>query len=156
MKQPESIVPTGITKVDFVPIGAFPDSFGGSFEFEDVRGQHTCWRMGTQTADAFSTGLPDASTKKLFYTSKVKVFFPVREDYFAVRTVAIRGAATTERVLRAVESTAALAMAHHIIKDLGKPKATQEDVRRLLRPLVCCHLFCRRIGGGNHVYVRLQ
>jgi hypothetical protein len=58
-------------------------------------------------------------------------------------------------VLRAVEAAGEAAMAYHLAHDLDTPGATVEQARRLLRSLVCCHLLCRRVGGGNHVYVRL-
>ena len=147
----------GITRVDFVPVGGFPDGFGGSLSFEKPRGGHACWRLGSQSADQFVATLSQETKtmkKALFHTNKLKVFFPVHDRYFAVRSATTRGAPTLPRVLRAIEAAGEAAMAYHLERDLGKPGATKDDVRRLLGPVVCCHLVLRRVGGGNHVYVR--
>ena len=75
--------------------------------------------------------------------------------YFLGRYVTIRGTATLARVLHAIETVAAQAIAWHLVEELGWRSVTYADVRRCLRDYVVCRLLCRRSGGDNRVYVRL-
>ena len=168
-------LPRGMTTVEFVE--RFPDDYAQFMLFEDSRGRQRGWRLGSQTADAFlaTADLQRPATDVIFHSRKVRIFFPVvpalmpgeahsggpgagvdgDAPYFAVRSTTLRGAPTLAWVLRAVEVVAAQAMALHLDSDLGRPGATYGDARRCLRNYVACRLLCRRVGGGNHVYVRL-
>jgi hypothetical protein len=156
-KKPDSSVVSvaGITRVAFLAEGKLASAAGG-LPFEDVRGRSVCWRLGRVSAadfaaDSGAVGMND----RLFHSSRVKIFFPIGTQYFAVRSVTINGAPTTARVLRAIETTAHMATAYHLKRDLGRQKPTLGDVREALSGAVICHLMCQRVGGGNHVYVRL-
>jgi hypothetical protein len=145
----------GVTRAPFVPQGDLPESIGW-YRFEDKRGQSVCWRLGRDSAAEFveksgAVGMGD----QLFHTNKVKIFYPIADEYFATRSVTINGSATASRVLKAIEQTAQMATAFHLQKDLGNARPTASEVAAELSGAVVCHLMCKRVGGGNHVYVRL-
>ena len=172
-------LPRGMTTVEFVDV--FPDKYAKFIVFEDERGRGRCWRLGSQSADAFIAAQPGLQFlhEPIFHTPKLRVFFPIvpalmpaearraapgfyddadeKRDspYFAARSISIRGAPTLARILRAVETVAAQSIALHLDADLGRPGATYGDARRCLKDYVVCRLLCRLVGGGNHVYVRL-
>lgn len=172
-------LPRGMTTMEFVEI--FPDNYAQRVFLEDERGRGRCWRIGEQRAEAFVATQPPLRRVHdvIFKSPKVRIFFPVMpglmpEDgrraaagylyapaaaaaapYFAVRSMSLRGAPTLTRILRAVEVVAAQAIALHLEADLGRPKPTYGEVRRLLKDYVVCRLLLRRVGGGNHIYVRL-
>lgn len=162
-QQPCSPVPAsqlssgvGVREAPFVAPGLLPKSAEG-YPFEDARGQSHCWHLGRETAAAFCARSRIVGTEdKLFNSKRVKIFFPIGEEYFAVRTVTLRGAAITSRVLCAVEQSAVAATAYHMRKHLGVEAPAAEDIRGRLEGATVCHLMCKRVGGGNHVYVRLS
>jgi hypothetical protein len=145
----------GVARAPFVPPGDLPGSIGW-YRFEDKRGQSVCWRLGRDSAAEFveksgAVGMGD----QLFHTNKVKIFYPIADEYFATRSVSINGSATASRVLKAIEQTAQMATAFHLQKDLSIAHPTASEVAKELSGAVVCHLMCKRVGGGNHVYVRL-
>ena len=171
-------LPRGMATLEFVDV--FPDGYAQFLVFEDARGRGRCWRIGQQSADQYlaAADLPLARAE-LFHSPKVRIFFPIvpklfPEDvrasataasmpgddadapYFCARSMTLRGnRPTLARVLRAVQAVAAQAVALHLDADLGRPGATYGDVKRCLKDYAICRLLCRRVGGGNHVYVRL-
>ena len=134
-----------------------PPKDAGVFYFETERGRRLCWKIGTQPAHEFvrSSGVVGANAK-FFKSSSVRVFFPIKNDYYVVRAVRGMRNITLEKILTCIEKTAPLAVAYHIQRDLGTAVVTTEDVARLLKRVEVCHLLLRRVGGGNHVYVQLS
>ena len=150
-----SVATTGITKAPFLAQGELGVNVG-SYRFEDKRGQSVCWRLGRVSAAEFIEGSGVYGMgDQLFHTNKVKIFYPIADQYFATRSVTINGSATAARVVKAIEQTAHMAISYHLKKDRGVAQPTSEEVAKELSGAVVCHLMCRRVGGGNHVYVRL-
>lgn len=151
-------IPADLVKVPFVQdFGRDPNT--RYYPLEDGRGQRACWSVGSQTAEEFvrSSDLVGPGNV-LFHTSVVTLFFPVGKsarssEYFVSRRVAIRGSPTVARILRAVEDLAVKASAYHLRATSGG-KPTEAEAREALRRVRVCHLMCRKVGGGNRVYVR--
>lgn len=149
-------VPQNVTRAKFIE--TFQNNLLTKFyPFEDARGQRKCWHLGRQTADEFvsSSGVP--VTDEIFHgrTPAIKVFFPIRNTYYVVNPIKLRGKSTLLRVLQAVEVAAVNSYAYHIVHDIGGGDPTVGRIRRLMARNVLCHIMVRRAGGGNHVYVRL-
>lgn len=161
---PPRFHPRDVGKSAFIPPGGpFPKD-AGDVVFEDGEGRAMCWRMGHQTAEAFVAGRAGFGLRgaedRLFHTGRIKVFFPIPADartpvpYNATKSLTIKAQATLARVLGAVETCVRHSMAAHLLKDLGRPSVTLDDVQLALKDVVVCHLVCTRAGGWNHVYVR--
>jgi hypothetical protein len=134
-----------------------PPKDAGVFYFETERGRRLCWKIGTHPAREFlrSGGIAGANAK-FFKSSSVRIFFPIKNEYYVVRVVRGMRNITLEKIMTCIEKSAPMAVAYHIQRDLGTAVVTTEDVSRLLKRIEVCHLLLRRVGGGNHVYVQLS
>jgi hypothetical protein len=166
----EPFVPRNVNVQTFIPFGELSPETTSSLVFADSEGRSLCWRMGMETADEFvkKNGLQQAEDR-IFYTNRIRVFYPItkpqipggpnHEDstYFAMRIVNVPGTKppTLSRLLRQLEISARHSVAAHMMVDLHHASVTLRQVIEHMRHAVCCHLALKRVGGANHVYVRL-
>jgi hypothetical protein len=135
---------------------AEPPADATVFFFETEQGQRVCWKIATQSAHEFATSGIAASSQQFFKGATLRVFFPVKDGYYATKMFRGVGTLTFERVLKCIEFAASAAVAYHLQHDVGQSSVTTEDVTKSLRRVAVCHLLLRSMGGSNQVYVRLS
>lgn len=109
-----------------------------------------CWYPARQPADRFvranNLAEPD---EKLFSGARPSIMFfiPMNQQCHVVKTVKLRGAATVERVLQALQIVIKDAIDYYIGVD------TRESVE-MYEKFITCHLMISRAGGHLKAYVR--
>jgi hypothetical protein len=140
--------------------------------FEDMSGAVKCWSMGRQSAEDFcrshgiNMSFPVFTMETRRYTT-VKLFFPIRTDFYLTTIARIQGAPTLLNILKAIEEFAQLAIdIGYGITDTPAPPmlpsaasaasaAQTAASHKAMRGLRCCHLVVSRSGGHNKIFVRL-
>ncbi len=121
--------------------------------FEDPTGSIRCWSMGRQSAEEFcktqgvNMYFPVFHQETTRYTN-VKLYFPIRNEFFITTNVRVQGAPTLINILKQIEKFVQFAS----FDSLGY---SSESNNRVLQGIQCCHLVVSRSGGYNKVYVRL-
>lgn len=159
--------PRDIRRTAYIPPFGFSPNTTYGYRLQNTDGGTVCWKLGSELAEDLVAHRQLADVNNdVFLSSKVKVFFPIvpakkgdneEEPYFATKTLTINGSPTLLRILKAVETTARHAVANHLLVDHQKKSVTLDDVHTYLQQhnAIVCHLLFRRVGGGNHVVVRL-
>ena len=114
-----------------------------------------CWRIGTQSADAFvASGLAEMDAK--FVRGKVvRIYFQLNRGtpYWVVKAFKNPSGFSLARLVQCIEGTVYAAIAHHLQREAGMGAVTVADVRRLLGRATVCRLLVRR---PNQVFVNLK
>jgi hypothetical protein len=139
------------------PLGSEPSN-AMRYALETVQGMRVCWELGKVNADEFLASVDLKDSKSVFFKSpNLRVFFPVKTEYYVVKSFKISKPITMVKVLRCIEAAAKAAVAHYVVKTLGD-NATSNDISVALNKLAVCELLFRRTGGinSNQVYVNLS
>lgn len=133
-------LPTDVHRLDFV---------------HSPSGRAMCWELARHSSDQFVEAGLSGAHDIFFFGTTLRVYFPIRDMYYVVRTFRDEGALTLATILQCVERAAASSVSFYLQRELGVEAVTLADISDALRAVAVCRLLIRRTGGANHVYVRL-